>query len=621
MSHARSIVADEPGDQDEELARCALLDQFWCELQREPNMHPRHWLSDRPLEDRIILDDVDVLHRLHKLDRSSSESGGAAAIPVFSSSHSPRGKASGETVTSPYPANPGAGAVYPERIGKYIVVELLGEGAQGKVYRVFHPDLGKECVLKLARRPIELDPAGQARLRDEGRLLARCEHPNLVRVIDFDLNEGRPFLVMEYVHGQTLRRYAEQYRPGPRRIAWLMVKLASAVAFIGTRDIIHQDIKPSNVLVDNEGQPRLIDFGLAGLMHAWSDDASRFGGGTISYMSPEQALGRHELISPLTDVFGLGGVLYYLLTGRPVYQSTSEYGVLWQASKGQQVSPRLANPRVSRALERICMKALEPDPARRYRDAADLERALRRYLARRWIATSGLAVVPLLALASLAPRSASQHPPAADKSSVVLPAPESAPAAAPRIISFGVWHFRGDPVVALGRVGLSPEAMRFEDDVRVLARLDTPAYCYLIALNPDGRIKLCFPSKDTEAPSRSREIGYPPSPSGYFGLTDGLGLQVFVLLASREPLPPFVRWDGLAGLPWKPAEGHEASAGVWRFDGRWIETVSSGPRGEREKQFDSPRPFKELCESLRSAPGIDAIEAVAFSVVKPMKQK
>src|SRR5207253_8820400 len=140
--------------------------------------------------------------------------------------------------------------------------------------------------------------------------------------------EGRPFVVMEHVPGLTLQEFADQHRPSPRQAARLVAELARAVAYLHARGIIHQDIKPRNVLVDDQGRPRLIDFGLARLRHAWCDDTGDWIGGTADYMSPEQARGRSDQIGTWTDVFGLGGLLYRLLTGRPLYRGASRVSVV-----------------------------------------------------------------------------------------------------------------------------------------------------------------------------------------------------------------------------------------------------------------------------------------------------
>src|SRR5207253_2793446 len=148
---------------------------------------------------------------------------------------------------------------------------------------------------------------------------------------------------------------------------------------------------------------RLIDFGLARLRHAWSEDTTRWTGGTDLYMSPEQAQGRADRVGTWTDVFGLGGLLYHLLTGRPLYQGASRVSVLLQAMKAEYVPVHQINRRMPRAMEQICHKALAADPERRYRTAVELERALGWFLARRWIgiAAAGLTAAAVLAVAMI----------------------------------------------------------------------------------------------------------------------------------------------------------------------------------------------------------------------------
>ena len=168
----------------------------------------------------------------------------------------------------------------------------LDEGGQGQLFRVIHPGLRKELVLKLARDPVDAE-AGAA-LVSEGRLLAQIDHPNLVRVFDIDFHEGRPFVVMEYVPGTNLHQFAVQNRPSFRRVAAIGAELARVVGTLHRRGVVHQDIKPKNVLMDEAGLPRLIDFGLASLKHAWEDAVETPSGGTLAYMAPEQARRNRE---------------------------------------------------------------------------------------------------------------------------------------------------------------------------------------------------------------------------------------------------------------------------------------------------------------------------------------
>ncbi len=411
---------------------------------------------------------------------------------------------------------------------------------------------------------------------------------------------------MERVSGLTLSQFTEQHLPVPREAARLIARLARAVAFLHAKGIIHQDITPRNVLIDENGQPRLIDFGLARLRHAWTDDADGSTGGTANYMSPEQALGREDQIGPWTDIFGLGSVLYHLLTGRPLYQSTSPSSALWQASRGEQVSPREINPRVPRSLEKICLKALAPHPQQRYCSAGELERTLSRFLARPWIAGAGVIVLGLLAVGLTTRAMRNDRP----LNVQTPPLPITVAIPTPKVVSFEIEHLRGNPPIVLGTIGLASLSAQYDDDVRILTRLDAQAYCYLIALNPDGNVRLCHPSDQSLPPLKAKEVAYPSEPSKAFPLNDGIGLQAFVALAAREPLPPYEGWKSHLELAWKrlPAEGG------WQFDGRWIYPLGSGPRGEPREIVDAPQPFRELCDQLTKLPGVDAIHVVAFPV-------
>jgi serine/threonine protein kinase len=489
-----------------------------------------------------------------------------------------------------------------------VVVELLDSGGQAQVFRVIHPGLKKELVLKLARRPleggsspVEAGPSRRAGLLREGQLLAQCDHPNLVRVVDLDVHEGRPFVVMEHVPGLTLQQFASQHRVSPRQAARLVAELARAVAYLHARRIIHQDIKPRNVLVDDQGRPRLIDFGLARLRHAWSDDVDDWVGGTADYMSPEQAFGRPDQIGTWTDVFGLGGVLYHLLTGGPLYRGASRISIVRQARETGFVPVRQVNPRVPRALERICHKALAADPAQRYGTAAELERALGWFQAWRGIAAAGLIVLPLMALALVAPRPATTAP--ARETPVI-----ATPATPLRIDWLDVIH------LPIGKIGKVSSQTREDDRVEVLARLDAPAYSYLIALNPDGKDQLWHPEDASIAPSQAVEIG--PG-QDRFCLTDGPGLQAFVAVASRRPLPPYEAWSATAGLRqrWKHVAADDVG-GVWEYKDGQLKHISSSSRGTREKLpgAEAVAPFREVCDYLRKLPDVAAVQAIAFPV-------
>jgi serine/threonine protein kinase len=537
----------------------------------------------------------------------------------------------------PEPHEGGVAAADPVRIGKYLVVELLDGGGQAQVFRVMHPELARELALKLGRRPIaaprEAGTSGeagplQAALLHEGRLLARCDHPNLVRVFDLGIHEGRPYVVMEYVPGLTLKQFARQHRSGPREAARLIAELAGAVAYLHAQGIVHQDIKPRNVLIDERGRPRLIDFGVARWDHAWSGDGDDWSGGTANYMSPEQAMGQSDRIGPWTDVFGLGALLYHLLTLGPLYRGASETSVVRQAREAGYLPIRDLAPSTPRGLARIVHRALAAEPERRYRNAAEMEAALRRFLARRRIVAVVLAIAlatSTLALALAFPRIVRErmsHSRSAERvtgSSTVPAALSTATpprgqeaAGSPRILSFRVDAFRVEPPENLGSIGVSPRKVRVDDEVEVSAHFDATAFGYLIAMDPEGHVQLCQPLEESEPPSGSEEIRIHQSKA--YALTGRPGLQLFVAVASRKPLPPYEKWRGAEGLRrlWKPCDdGH-----AWRFDGLRFERLSAQDRGELKDRPGSepPAPLRAVCDYLAQSREFDAVAAIAFPV-------
>jgi hypothetical protein len=180
------------------------------------------------------------------------------------------------------------------------------------------------------------------------------------------------------------------------------------------------------------------------------------------------------------------------------------------------------------------------------------------------------------------------------------------------ILSLELDGYRSDPARPLGRLGDGFLAARFDDQVRLEARLSEPAYGYLIAFNTDGQGQLCHPSESDRPPSQAASLSFPADPGRGFRLNDGPGLQAFVLVASRVPLPTYDTWKGRIGaVPWH----RSADAGSWRYDGRAYHPLG----GERGAVEDLPGlgAFTALCQFLRRCPGVDAIQALAFPVRTP----
>jgi serine/threonine protein kinase len=265
-------------------------------------------------------------------------------------------------------------------IGRYPIVALLEQGGQATVYRAIHPTLQRDVVIKLGRPTALASPHQRERLQREGQILAALDHPNLARVYDLDFHAGRVFLVLEYIRGQNLGQCASSLSLSPLQASQLVARVASAVAVAHRHGILHLDINPNNILVDEAGEPRLIDFGLASWCRdlGQTDEPARIIG-TPEFMAPEQARGETRLLGAGTDVFALGGLLYYLLTGRPPFMGGQREEVLTRARGCAVDHSALVRADIPSALRRICQRALTPTPEERYRRVDDLAVALKAF--------------------------------------------------------------------------------------------------------------------------------------------------------------------------------------------------------------------------------------------------
>ncbi|MGE3807137.1 MAG: serine/threonine-protein kinase, partial [Gemmataceae bacterium] len=292
----------------------------------------------------------------------------------------------------------------PQVIGKYQIVETLGRGGQAVVFRAVHPTLGKDVVIKLGLKAAE---TGQTSLLvTEGKLLARLNHANLVRVHDLDFHEGKPFLVMEYVRGGSLDVVARRSRPAPREAARLVAHVARAVATAHRVGIVHLDIKPANVLIDDHGTPLLADFGMARFCTVLDDDRQKSIGGTPRYMAPEQARGETDRIGPHSDIYALGGILYFLLSGHDPRGGSTLLEIMDKAGRGEMDWSPLEKSGAPRRLQAACRRALALKPEERYPSAdafaVELERFVHWHGRRRFLvaalAGAGLAAGTTYAL-------------------------------------------------------------------------------------------------------------------------------------------------------------------------------------------------------------------------------
>ena len=259
-----------------------------------------------------------------------------------------------------------------EQVGQYQILELLGRGGMAEVFKAYHPALDRFVAVKAIHEGLVSDKNFLARFQREARMFARLDHPNIVPIYDFSEHEGRPYIVMKFIEGRTLKERMEIGPLGMTEILQMVDAVGKALNYAHKQQILHRDIKPSNVILAKDGQTYLADFGLARLVQAGETTLSREGTfGTPHYMSPEQAMGRPDL-DARTDIYSFGIMLYELVVGRVPFRSESPYTIIHDHIYTPLPLPREIKPDVPGHLEAVILKALAKDPADRYQDVESL---------------------------------------------------------------------------------------------------------------------------------------------------------------------------------------------------------------------------------------------------------
>lgn len=296
-------------------------------------------------------------------------------------------------------------------LGDYEILQEIGKGGMGRVYKARQLSLKRIVALKVVLSGVHARPEELLRFRIEAEAVARLQHPNIVQIFEVGELEGLPFFSLEYVEGGSLASQLNGTPLPARAAAELTLTLAEAIDFAHEHGIIHRDLKPANVLLtaqlDAHGLSRkrsltgsslrssgisasvrtagtiakITDFGLAKRLDEESGQ-TKSGSimGTPSYMAPEQAAGERHQISPMTDVYGLGAIFYELLTGRPPFRAATPWETVNQVLRQDAPSPSLLNPSIDRDVETICLKCLQKEPHRRYESAKSLASDLQLYL-------------------------------------------------------------------------------------------------------------------------------------------------------------------------------------------------------------------------------------------------
>jgi serine/threonine protein kinase len=270
----------------------------------------------------------------------------------------------------------------PWQLGNYEILEQIGYGGMGVIYRARQRHSRRIVAVKRVLSYRADSHGALERFRREAQAVASLDHPNILPIYEVsESDDGLPFFSMKFAEKGSLQENAASLRNEPRKCVQLMAKVARAVEYAHSRGVLHRDIKPGNILVNDQGEPLVSDFGLAKLLDGNNDlTRSLTTFGTAGFIAPEQADGPAADLTPAADVYSLGAVLFNVLAGRPPFLGSNPVSVIRQASETQAPKLRSLAPSLDRDLETICARCLERDPKARYLSARDLAADLERWL-------------------------------------------------------------------------------------------------------------------------------------------------------------------------------------------------------------------------------------------------
>ena len=270
----------------------------------------------------------------------------------------------------------------PWQLGNYEILEQIGYGGMGVIYRARQRHSRRIVAVKRVLSYRADSQGALQRFRREAQAVASLDHPNILPIYEVSESEdGLPFFSMKFAEKGSLQENAASLRNEPRKCLQLMAKVARAVEYAHSRGVLHRDIKPGNILLNDRGEPLVSDFGLAKLLDGKNDlTRSLTTFGTAGFIAPEQADGAAADLTPTADVYSLGAVLFNLLAGRPPFLGSNPVSVIRQASETPAPKLRSVAPSLDRDLETICARCLERDPKARYQSAGDLAADLERWL-------------------------------------------------------------------------------------------------------------------------------------------------------------------------------------------------------------------------------------------------
>ncbi|GAB4513838.1 MAG: hypothetical protein OHK0046_15060 [Anaerolineae bacterium] len=263
-------------------------------------------------------------------------------------------------------------------VGQYRLTEHIANGGMATIFKAYQPRLDRHVAIKVMHEMFTADETFQARFEREARVVAALDHPNIVPVYDFAEYLGRPYLVMKFIEGLTLKALLEKTSLSPQEVLQLITPVGDALNYAHEQGIVHRDMKPSNILLDRRGTPYITDFGLARMLRSGDSTLSGTMLGTAYYISPEQASIQKVELDGRTDVYSLGVILYELVVGRVPFDDASQPVVLRHHLETPPPLPRQLNSDVSEAVEAVLLKALAKNRDERYSTTIALVDAYRK---------------------------------------------------------------------------------------------------------------------------------------------------------------------------------------------------------------------------------------------------
>lgn len=504
--------------------------------------------------------------------------------------------------------NPDEWLEEPLQLPGFRSLSLLGRGGFGRVFLAYDERLEREVAVKAIHdKPWLHDERAENAWR-EAKMVARLQHPGIVPLYEVIVHEGRGHLVSAYMNGGTLENKLAEGPLPTHDAARITLQLAEALAYAHSQNIVHCDLKPSNILFDSLGQARIADFGLAINDTTMSADEPAMAG-TLEYMAPEQIPGSTPYRDGRTDIWSLGVVLYRMLTGCMPFRGTTR-SELQSAIQHRPVKPpRQFASNIPELLQTICLRCLEKKPEDRWSSAADVAQKLRHFLEsqptyspsirhRRVILTTAL-LLSLLAwwwFARNPHRSTAETPShlAANRSATTYDR-----SLAIETLRWSQFRFHADGRgFDLGTVGYNSQPFYTHDELRLELKLSRPALTYILEMNPRGELLLAEPSSEDETPTARTTLEFPDDPSSYYGFDAGPGMYAVCVIASTKPLPAFRQWKAtLPTFNWSGrVTSHDA---IWHYANHGFEGGHFiRQRGSVHQRAKPPADLAQFCHTL-----------------------